>query len=417
MASEDFDTVTTIAADRPDIGIFISSTPTGARSKFWEACTDKSKGYVEHYHPSTHNPNWNDEMESYFRGQLSEEGYVHEILAEFGSEEAGVFNKDDLDLAQSYEYYYYNELDFFDKKRIKDEKLNPVNYIINELDRAPQNPFRTMGVDWDKFAASSSILILDYDMSYHKFRVVYRKSVPKAEYSLDKAVKMIIDLNKQYNPAWIYVDAGLAEYQIERLHIYGDEHPASGLKNKVVRWQFKQAIDILDPITGEMCKKPMKPFMVDQLTICFERHNMILSPFDKKLKKQLEDYKVERKNRLTNEPIFSSDEEHFVDALGLAYLAFVLKFSNLTNTIKEVQNSTEIKINNRFTNKMINKVFASVGSRGLDKEEQQIQELMELKKEEPDTPVYINKPIRSKSYKNNFSRSRLLHSSISRSNW
>ena len=31
-------------------------------------------------------------------------------------------------------------------------------------------------------------------------------------------------------PAFIYVDAGSGEYQYERLHIYGDEHPESGLK-------------------------------------------------------------------------------------------------------------------------------------------------------------------------------------------
>lgn len=59
-----------------------------------------------------------------------------------------------------------------------------------------------------KYGASSSILILDFDTNINKFRVTRRIEVPKSEYSYDNAVKMIIDLNTIYNPAWIYVDRG-----------------------------------------------------------------------------------------------------------------------------------------------------------------------------------------------------------------
>ena len=44
MGENDFDTVTTIAAERNDIGIFMSSTPTGRRSNFYFACTNKKMG-------------------------------------------------------------------------------------------------------------------------------------------------------------------------------------------------------------------------------------------------------------------------------------------------------------------------------------------------------------------------------------
>lgn len=59
--------------------------------------------------------------------------------------------------------------------------------------------------------------------------------MPRSEYSYDAAVNLIIELNEIYNPSYIYCDAGSGEYQIERLHIYGDEHPQTGLKNKVKR--------------------------------------------------------------------------------------------------------------------------------------------------------------------------------------
>ena len=202
------------------------------------------------------------------------------------------------------------------------------------------NPFRTMGVDWDKYGASSSIIILDYDVIRQKFKVIKRIEVPRAEYSYDKAVNMIVELNEQYNPSWIYCDRGSGEYQIERLHIIGEKRPSTGLKNKVKGWQFKNVLEVMNPVTKEMDRKPLKPFMVNQLQIAFEREKMILSPFDETLHKQLVDYEVVRQG--ASGPVFTSENEHFVDALGLAYLAFVLEFPDLTDSIKKPEFSSKI---------------------------------------------------------------------------
>ena len=63
-----------------------------------------------------------------------------------------------------------------------------------------------------KYQASSSIVILDFDQDFNKFRVTKRIEVPKSEYSYDTAVNMIVDLNKIYNPSWIYVDRGAGNF-------------------------------------------------------------------------------------------------------------------------------------------------------------------------------------------------------------
>ncbi len=338
MAEADFDTITTIAAERNDISIFLSSTPTGKRGKFYQACTNKAMGYNEHHHPSTHNPNWDEKMEAEFKAQLSEQGYIHEILAEFGTQDTGVFDKDKVDQACEVEFYTYDKLTDMQKDRIEKLGIKPNIYIYEN--RAPVNPFRTMGVDWDKYSSSSSILILDYDVIREKFKVIKRVEVPRSEYSYDKAVNTVVELNDMYNPSFIYCDRGAAEYQIERLHIIGDQRPSTGLKNKVKGWQFKNTIDIIDPITKEKVKEPMKPFMVNQLQIAFERNKMILSPFDETLHKQLIDYEVIRQG--TSGPVFTDVNEHFVDALGLAYLAFVLEFSQLTDSIKKPEYTSKI---------------------------------------------------------------------------
>jgi hypothetical protein len=346
MSDADFDSVTAIAAERPDIGITMSSTPTGRRSQFYKACTDPKMGYTEHYHPSTHNPNWNDAMEAEFRAQLSEQGYIHEIMADFGTQDTGVFNKNKLDAAMLYECYAYNELTYLEKIRVNDLNIVPNMYLYDKARPAPMHPFRTMGVDWDKYGASSSIVILDFDVIYKKFKVIKRVEVPRGEYSYDNAVNTIVELNEIYNPSWIYCDRGAGEYQIERLHIIGDERPHTGLKHKVKGWQFKNTLEIMDPITKEINKEPLKPFMVTQLQIAFDRDMMMLSQFDEVLHKQLIDYEVERIGA-NGQPVFTSKDEHYVDALGLAYLAFVLEFKELTNSIKEAKTATKIEFSRK----------------------------------------------------------------------
>lgn len=96
----------------------------------------------------------------------------------------------------------------------------------------------------------------------------------------------------------------------------------------------------MDPVTKTMIKQPMKPFMVTQLQIAFEREKMMLSAYDEKLHKQLIDYEVIRIGQ--NGPVYSDENEHFVDALSLAYLAFVLEFPNLTDTIKQIEHRSVV---------------------------------------------------------------------------
>ena len=121
---------------------------------------------------------------------------------------------------------------------------------------------------------------------------------------------------------------------MESLKIYGKQHPETGLDKKVKGWMFSEKIDVQDPVTGTLEKKHLKPFMINQLSILIERGNLILSPWDAHIYKQLIDYRVE-KITAAGVPVYNSDNEHFVDALGLAYLAFVEHFPELTKLVKK----------------------------------------------------------------------------------
>lgn len=153
MADGDFAAVVAIAAERPDISIFLSSTPTGRRSFFYEACVNKDLGYKEFYFPSMANPNWGEEMEAEFRSSLTELQYIHEVLAEFGPQETGVFDKKKLDEAIKMDLYAYDELNYL-QERTLDVPIENIKFFIPEKGERGYYPnkYRTMGVDWDKKA-------------------------------------------------------------------------------------------------------------------------------------------------------------------------------------------------------------------------------------------------------------------------
>lgn len=153
MTDQDFEAIYSVTLEAPTrIKVMSSSTPTGRRGMFYKICTQmpfnledklpalntKSLGYVfdhtkydseiaegwkEFYFPSMVNPEWSERMERELKKQFSEVAYQHEVLAEFGTETVGVFNKDYIDEAAS------------------------LNYPLQE-ERVTDGPI-AIGIDWD----------------------------------------------------------------------------------------------------------------------------------------------------------------------------------------------------------------------------------------------------------------------------
>jgi hypothetical protein len=88
LSSGDIDAAMSIITNYPNATVWMSSTPSGKREKFYDMC--HSKRYKEYHYPSNANPMWTDELNETFLEQLTEIGYKHEILAEFGEQEQGV---------------------------------------------------------------------------------------------------------------------------------------------------------------------------------------------------------------------------------------------------------------------------------------------------------------------------------------
>ena len=148
MATNDFSTIAAIANERDDIGITASSTPTGRRDTFYQMCTNQAWKYTHWHIPSQRSPLWTKEMEDQAKAEHSQQQYEHEILAEFGTEETGVFNKDCLDFARQQMFYTYSPLTDSQIRSLPEGQY-PVEYIYRGGQHAPLNMFRTVGVDFD----------------------------------------------------------------------------------------------------------------------------------------------------------------------------------------------------------------------------------------------------------------------------
>lgn len=84
-------------------------------------------------------------MEDRAHAEYNQQQYEHEVLAEFGTEEMGVFDKNALDEAREQLFYTYEPLTNLQIRRLGDGK-KPLQFIFNDGDRAPQNMYRTVGV-------------------------------------------------------------------------------------------------------------------------------------------------------------------------------------------------------------------------------------------------------------------------------
>jgi len=288
-----------------DCSIWISSTPTGLRKYFYNVCTDPALGYHSYHYPSSVSPEWNEEVEEYFKLFYHSSVYQHEIEAEFGEADEGVFANHHIDKCiGSYHYADYELTD---------------------------GGIRVMGVDWNASKVGTVICIVEYTPSNGIFTVIYTEIMKKKDFTQNRGVRRVIDLDKQYKCHAIYVDRGYGEKNIEDLHLYGMNNPASGMHQKVKGVDPSSTVDIQDPVTREITKLPIKPYMVNNACRVIEEHKLRVSKLEEKgrsgLIRQLRNFKIERIG-IHGQFVYSKSNCHLLMALLLALYGFSNEFGN-----------------------------------------------------------------------------------------
>lgn len=343
----DLDAAMSIITNYPDATVWMSSTPTGRREKFYETCQDKE--WKQFHHPSHVNPNWNDKLEQFFKKNLTSIGYKHECLADFGEQEEGVFQAAYVDRAVT--DYKYSE-------------MYPSAHWLYSI-----------GVDWNSQKIGTTIYVTGFNPSVNKFYIVDHAIVQREGWTQIAAMQKIIDLYRKWKPFAIYVDQGYGATQIEMLRKYGFDarvdpergpsHIDSRLPRILKPFEFGSSVEIRDPFTHELRKKPAKGFLVENAVRRFETGDICISSEDEQLKKELLGYIVKNVSPTGQVSYTTLDEnigDHNLDALMLSLVAYTLEKSILG----------KLKLNDKI-------IFTPVD--GLKKEQIDNKDDMWLKKE------------------------------------
>jgi hypothetical protein len=182
-------------------------------------------------------------------------------------------------------------------------------------------------VDWDKQNKDGhgpNLSVLEA-LADGGFRCIYREEIPQSQFSLTKGRDRVILLNEVFRPEWIYVDRGMGEAQIEELQLWGKRFPHSGLEQKVVGISFANTVDCPMP-AGKVEKKRFKQVMVSLLRTWFERSQLEICQADLGFHKDLLGYHVVSQSETTIK--FSSENDHSIDAVGLAAMAMHQRVKN-----------------------------------------------------------------------------------------
>ena len=351
------------------IRLICASTPSGKHEEYYRWCTNASKkyypskddiknnrftgyhidekeagegnGWTEIYAPSNVNKELlkinPDTMQTYLediREELSEMRYTQEVMAEFGEEELGVYQK-------QYIYQAVEEGERLGYRYItKWSKEDRESY----LKRTQGQCIRILGIDWDKYAAATNMICMEFDRFHQDqegriiplFKVLFRIEIARSEFTYVNAMNKVISLNEEYKFDWIAIDRGYGEVQLEMFHKYGLEHPESGIADKVIGYQLSQKIEVTDPYTRKKDQKHIKPFMVNNSVNLFEKGKIVLDPKDKTMIQQLEEYRVKSISS-SGLPIYTDENEHAIDAMNLALLAFEQHHGTLLKKIFSIK--------------------------------------------------------------------------------
>ena len=298
--------VISILATRPDTRFIISSTPSGLANDYFENICTKRPDFTEFYVPMTQRPDW--EM---MAGQMakefgsSSEQYDKEVLAAFSPAGIGVYREDLVRLAQA-EYKY--------------GQAKPNGAFVY-----------TIGVDWNKEHGTEIAIVGTQKAEPHISYIVGVENISKKENTSPRGISRIVELNKIWNPMWIYVDMGGGDGgQMLRYHgrsMVGKNILEARLKDIVIDYDFGSKQETTEH-DGTINKVPSKQFLVENSVKKFELGEIKYPREDLNITRQLNNYIVVRR-QLSGVPVYGTKEakwgDHTLDAINLALVAIRLQ--------------------------------------------------------------------------------------------
>jgi hypothetical protein len=314
-----------ILATTPDTILYATSTPIGEKGKFYEWTKKRSDFKADHL-PTSVLPFWEEIKEDIIRDSTPD-SFLAEYMGVFIEDEKGVFKKEWVNNARlDYSYQDCKSLGTLSSK------LGVKN--LNEMIVA-------IGIDWNK-NAGTEFYVAGYLPSEGFWLGLDAINVSASEFSAKRWIRELVRLNYEWKPDHIYADEGYGHTIIEDVKY--ESYTLRGKKNKtavemetakiadkLVSFNFSSNIKLKDPITNKDIKKMGKHFLVEN-TIRVLQERLFKFPYeDDRLKDQLFNYIIVKRNAQNNKPVYGKSNEqvgdHRLDALMLALGALVLEES------------------------------------------------------------------------------------------
>lgn len=268
-------------------------------------CTDKRMRYKERHVTAMMSPEWTEETEEVLRLQYSQAGWDHEILAEWGLVEGGVF------------------------------PTNKINAGIRPYEYGPiedMSEFKTcIGVDWNGVKAGIPILLIGYSKKQNAYILLDKYISKSAEETQMTGVRDVIAMYDKWNPDYVYLDAGAGATNYELIRSEAKRRGDQKMIDCIKQVHMHSNYEIRDPITKVLVKKQAKALMVD-LAVQRAECDMFIFPESENNKSQLLDqireFVIERYTP-TGMPVYSQGNEHQLIAWLLAVFGITIEFSDV----------------------------------------------------------------------------------------
>lgn len=118
------------------------------------------------------------------------------------------------------------------------------------------------------------------------------------------------------------------------------------LGEKVKGVFYGSSTEVRDPISRIFERKPLKPFLVNQTTLLLERGQLRIpnKEISEVIHRQMTNYQVVRVSGKTQEPVYTSEDEHALDAMIFALYAFIEEYPDLVNTVYHTETARNAQV-------------------------------------------------------------------------
>lgn len=311
-----------------------TSTPRGKVGYFYDFCCDDN--VWESHIPSSRSRYWSKEKEVMARALAPDNAtYIREFEAEWGSEEDSVYQDTDIDRAVINSAREYGRL----RKRISKNVYHFMDQEQMTEEFMDQRERLFLGIDWN--SPINGVQIVFMVETKDGYLVVPRiDEIKSEEFTQLTAVRLLINLHRQYLPEMICVDMGYGAVQVEMIMEHARETGNTGLLESFRPVDFSESVDLKEDLTtpaiafkkrkeeqGSKATVRAKGYMISHISNALREDQMILPVWEDTkggLVQDMRGFMLEYIS-VKGEPVYSKEGgQHKHMALALAMYGKIL---------------------------------------------------------------------------------------------